>query len=80
MSVRQSDDIAKFLWMVRIGSGVYPDEIQEGDYFSDDGDFTTGPNGSPALLNCLMYKMCYYRFDEVGGARWCREGHLASAG
>ena len=26
-----SDDIAKFLWMVRIGSGVYP-SIKENDY------------------------------------------------
>ena len=21
--------------------------------------------GAPTLLNCLMYKMCYYRFGEV---------------
>ena len=21
--------------------------------------------GSPILLNCLMYKMCYYRFGEM---------------
>jgi hypothetical protein len=21
--------------------------------------------GSPILLNCLMYKMCYYRFGQV---------------
>jgi len=26
-----SDDIAKFLWMVRIGGGVYP-SIKENDY------------------------------------------------
>jgi hypothetical protein len=31
-----SDDINKFLWMVRIGGGVYP-EIKEADYLSPEG-------------------------------------------
>jgi hypothetical protein len=31
-----SDDINKFLWMVRIGGGVYP-EIKEADYLSSEG-------------------------------------------
>jgi hypothetical protein len=31
-----SDDINKFLWMVRIGGGVYPD-IKETDYLSSEG-------------------------------------------
>lgn len=30
----QSDDINKFLWMVRIGGGVFP-HIKESDYFAD---------------------------------------------
>jgi len=61
----QSDDINKFLWMVRIGGGVFPDLIQERNYFSRDGQFTVGDTGAAALHNCLLYKMCYYRFDEV---------------
>jgi dolichyl-diphosphooligosaccharide--protein glycosyltransferase len=32
-----SDDINKFLWMVRIGGGVYPD-IKESDYLSSEGE------------------------------------------
>lgn len=32
-----SDDINKFLWMVRIGGGVYP-EIKEQDYLSPEGE------------------------------------------
>ena len=32
MSHYSSDDISKFLWMVRIGGGVYPD-IVENDYY-----------------------------------------------
>lgn len=31
-----SDDINKFLWMVRIGGGVFPD-IKEPNYLSSDG-------------------------------------------
>ena len=31
-----SDDINKFLWMVRIGGGVFP-EIKEKDYLGSDG-------------------------------------------
>lgn len=28
------DDINKFLWMIRIASGVYPDDVQEANFFS----------------------------------------------
>ncbi|CAE7876888.1 STT3B, partial [Symbiodinium sp. KB8] len=62
--ISQSDDINKFLWMVRIGGGVFPEKIQEPNYFSQ-GQFRVDKEGSPTLLNCMMYKMCYYRFDEV---------------
>ena len=59
----QSDDINKFLWMVRIGGGVFP-HIKEPDYFAN-GQYRQDAGGSPTMLNCMMYKMCYYRFDEV---------------
>jgi len=59
-----SDDINKFLWMVRIGGSVY-DWIKEPDYFSRRGEFRVDKEGSPLMLNTLMYKMCYYRFGEV---------------
>ena len=29
------------------------------------GEFRVDSSGSPTLLNCLMYKMCYYRFGEM---------------
>ena len=51
--------------MVRISGGEFPDAIQEGNYYASDGRFSIGPTASPSTLNCLMYKMCYYRFDEV---------------
>lgn len=60
-----SDDINKFLWMVRIGGGVFPDQIQEPQYFTSEGQFRIDEKGSDTLLNCMMYKMCYYRLDEL---------------
>merc|ERR1711871_1847162 len=59
-----SDDINKFLWMVRIGGGVFP-VIREEDYYSYTGEFRVDKAGSPNLLNCLMYKMCYYKFGQI---------------
>ncbi len=57
-----SDDINKFLWPVRIGSGVFPNDMPgERDYYSSAGNFDVGPGGAPALLNCVAYKLCYYR-------------------
>ena len=59
-------DINKFLWMVRIGGSTEKGRhIKEADYFTPQGEFRVDREGSPTLLNCLMYKMCYYRFGQV---------------
>lgn len=55
------DDINKFLWMVRIAQGVWPDEIQEPNYFTPQGEYKIDEHASPAMKNSLMYKMSYYR-------------------
>jgi len=61
-----SDDINKFLWMVRIGGSTDRGEhIKENDYYTPSGEFRVDQDGSPTLLNCLMYKMCYYKFGAV---------------
>uniref|UniRef100_A0A453FEP8 dolichyl-diphosphooligosaccharide--protein glycotransferase n=1 Tax=Aegilops tauschii subsp. strangulata TaxID=200361 RepID=A0A453FEP8_AEGTS len=60
-----SDDINKFLWMVRIGGGEFP-HIKEQDYLRD-GNYRVDAQGTPTMLNCLMYKLCYYRFAETDG-------------
>lgn len=59
-------DINKFLWMVRIG-GSTPEgkNIKENDYYTPSGEFRVDKDGSSTLLNCLMYKLCYYRFGQV---------------
>ncbi|KAG5885567.1 hypothetical protein JTB14_003765 [Gonioctena quinquepunctata] len=59
------DDINKFLWMVRIAEGEHPKDIRESDYFTEHGEFRIDAEGSPTLLNCLMYKLSYYRFGEL---------------
>ena len=61
-----SVDINKFLWMVRIGGSTEEGKhIKEHDYYTPSGEFRIDKEGSPTLLNCLMYKMCYYRFGSV---------------
>lgn len=59
------DDINKFLWMVRIAEGEHPRDIRESDYFTEHGEFRVDAEGSPTLLNSLMYKLSYYRFGEL---------------
>eukprot|EP01112_Ceratiomyxa_fruticulosa_P012586 TRINITY_DN3491_c0_g3_i1.p1 TRINITY_DN3491_c0_g3~~TRINITY_DN3491_c0_g3_i1.p1 ORF type:complete len:705 (+),score=140.54 TRINITY_DN3491_c0_g3_i1:176-2290(+) len=59
-----SDDINKFLWMVRIAGSTDPN-IKEHQYYTPNGEFRVDKDGSPIMLNCLMYKLCYYRFSEV---------------
>ncbi len=49
------------LWFV----GEHPKDIREQDYFTERGEFRVDRSGSPILLNCLMYKLCYYRFGEL---------------
>lgn len=34
-----SDDINKFLWMVRIAQGEWPEEVQEVNYFTQRGEY-----------------------------------------
>ncbi|KAF9820545.1 hypothetical protein IEO21_01248 [Rhodonia placenta] len=61
------DDINKFLWMVRIAQGVWPDEIQEPNYFTPKGEYRVDDAASSTMKNSLMYKMSYYRFAELFG-------------
>lgn len=63
LSGYSSDDINKFLWMVRIGGGVFPD-VKEQDYLNQ-GDYTISKSATPTMLNSLMYKMSYYDFGNV---------------
>jgi dolichyl-diphosphooligosaccharide--protein glycosyltransferase len=53
--------------MVRIAQGIWPDEIQEPNYFTPQGEYKIGERASPTMRNSLMYKMSYYRYAELFG-------------
>ncbi|GAA6053100.1 hypothetical protein JCM3770_000384 [Rhodotorula araucariae] len=61
------DDINKFLWMVRISEGIWPDEVTEQKYFTSRGEYRVDKDASETMKNSLMYKMSYYRFSELYG-------------
>ena len=61
------DDINKFLWMVRIAEGIWPDEVQEKNYFTDSGEYRVDQMATSTMKNSMMYKMSYYRFNEAYG-------------
>lgn len=60
-----SDDINKFLWMVRISASVDP-SVKESQYLNDRGVYAVGDAASPTLRKSLMYKLSYYRFRDLG--------------
>ncbi|KAK7207008.1 oligosaccharyl transferase stt3 subunit [Myxozyma melibiosi] len=61
------DDINKFLWMVRIAEGIWPEEVKERDFFTARGEYRVDAEATPTMKNSLMYKMSYYRFADVFG-------------
>lgn len=48
------DDINKFLWMVRIAEGIWPDEVKERDFFTARGEYKVDEGATPAMKNSLM--------------------------
>lgn len=44
--------VFRFLWMVRIGGGVFP-VIKEPDYLVN-GEYRVDKGAAPKMLNCLM--------------------------
>jgi len=58
------DDISKFMWMIRIAAGVYP-EVKEDAFYNDAGSYKVDKSASKTMKNCLMYKLIYYRFGDM---------------
>ncbi|KAF9157424.1 oligosaccharyl transferase stt3 subunit [Actinomortierella ambigua] len=63
------DDINKFLWMIRIAEGVYPNEVKESNFFTSRGEYKVDEDATPTMKNSIMYKMSYYRFAELFGGQ-----------
>ena len=55
------DDINKFLWMIRISQGIWPDEVSEAAFFTPRGEYRIDDQATPTMRNSLMYKLSYYR-------------------
>ncbi|KAK4704908.1 dolichyl-diphosphooligosaccharide---protein glycosyltransferase, partial [Phenoliferia sp. Uapishka_3] len=61
------DDLNKFLWMVRISEGIWPEEVNEQKFFTSRGEYKVDGDATETMKNSLMYKMSYYRFAELYG-------------
>lgn len=61
------DDMNKFLWMVRISEGIWPEEVTERNYFTPKGEYRVDNEATATMRNSMMYKMSYYRFAEAQG-------------
>lgn len=48
------DDINKFLWMVRIAEGIWPDEVKERDFFTPRGEYRVDGEATETMKNSLM--------------------------
>ncbi|KAF8467767.1 oligosaccharyl transferase STT3 subunit [Kalaharituber pfeilii] len=82
------DDMNKFLWMVRIAEGIWPDEVRERDFFTARGEYKVDEQATDTMKNSLMYKMSYYNYnklfppgqaqDRVRGARLPVQGPVLS--
>ncbi|KAI5849035.1 Oligosaccharyl transferase STT3 subunit-domain-containing protein [Tricharina praecox] len=59
------DDINKFLWMIRIAEGVWPNEVKERDFFTPRGEYKVDDQATETMKNSLMYKMSYYNYHAL---------------
>jgi len=48
------DDINKFLWMVRIAEGIWPDEVKERDFFTSRGEYKVDHDATQTMKDSLM--------------------------
>eukprot|EP00730_Choanoeca_flexa_P020363 TRINITY_DN9950_c0_g1_i1.p1 TRINITY_DN9950_c0_g1~~TRINITY_DN9950_c0_g1_i1.p1 ORF type:complete len:567 (+),score=112.42 TRINITY_DN9950_c0_g1_i1:105-1703(+) len=56
-----SDDIGKFLWMLR-SAQLIDESIQESDYLSPTGGFRISGSAPDVVKDSLVYKLSYYDF------------------
>ncbi|RJE21424.1 oligosaccharyl transferase [Aspergillus sclerotialis] len=59
------DDLNKFLWMVRISEGIWPDEVIERNFFTARGEYRVDDEATPTMRNSLMYKLSYYNYNTM---------------
>ncbi|KAF4625867.1 hypothetical protein G7Y89_g12298 [Cudoniella acicularis] len=67
------DDINKFLWMVRIAEGIWPDEVKERDFFTERGEYRVDEGATETMKKSLMYKMSYYNYNALFPPGQCQD-------
>jgi dolichyl-diphosphooligosaccharide--protein glycosyltransferase len=72
-SAYSGDDINKFIWIIRITAGYYP-RVKEENFLAR-GVYRTDSGASETMLNSMMYKFSYYRFDEIKTSKSSPEGY-----
>lgn len=63
------DDMNKFLWMIRISEGIWPDEVNERSFFSASGEYRVDSSASQVMKDSIMYKMLYHDFPQLFGGK-----------
>jgi dolichyl-diphosphooligosaccharide--protein glycosyltransferase len=48
------DDINKFLWMVRIAEGIWPDEVKERNFFTPRGEYRVDDGATQTMKDSMM--------------------------
>lgn len=64
------DDINKFLWMVRIAEGIWPEEVKERDFFTARGEYKVDNEATATMRNSLMYVHLHRNCSSLS-ARGC---------
>ena len=59
------DDINKFLWMIRISEGIWPDEVDERSFFTQNNEFRVDSYATETMKKSLLYKMSYQGFPQL---------------
>ena len=60
------DDINKFLWMVRIAEGIWPEEVRERDFFTPKGEYKVDHEATATMRNSLMCVHLHRGFLQFG--------------
>lgn len=63
------DDLNKFLWMIRISEGIWPEDVNERSYFTDRGEYRVDELASQTMKDSLMYKMSFHGFSDAFNGR-----------
>lgn len=61
------DDINKFLWMIRISEGIWPEEVSERNFFTAQGEYRVDSRATETMKQSTMYKMSYQGFPALMG-------------